>query len=213
MPSIPTLLAFALAAFLLIIVPGPNVIYIITRGIGQGRRAAVASALGIEAGMFVHIGGAALGLSALIASSDTLYALVKYGGAAYLVVIGIMAIRTRYEPVEVVAVPRRTGLLRAFLQGAVINILNPKVALFFLAFLPQFVDRSSGNTTMQILALGMIFFLIAMVSDLVYANASGSIGNWLDSREWMSRQRNRFSGTVYLVLGAMAALTGSNSAR
>ncbi|MBA3274970.1 MAG: LysE family translocator [Chloroflexia bacterium] len=213
MPALPTLLTFALAATLLIIVPGPNVIYIITRGIDQGRRAAIASALGVETGMLFHIGAAVLGLSALVASSELVFNLVKYAGAAYLVWMGIVSLRTRVTDLEVPTISRRASYRRLFTQGMVVNILNPKVGLFFVAFLPQFIDPGRGGSTVQILVLGGVFVAIAVISDLVYALASGSIGSWLSTRVRIARQRDRFAGIVYILLGAVAALTGSSSAK
>jgi len=213
MPTIPTLLTFAVAATLLIIVPGPNVLYIITRGIDQGRRAALASALGVETGMLFHIAAAMLGLSALVASSEVVFNIVKYAGAAYLVWMGITSLRARVTNLDVPRISRRASYPRLFMQGMVVNILNPKVGLFFVAFLPQFIDPGRGSSAVQILVLGGVFVAIAVLSDLVYALASGSIGSWLSTRARIARQRGRFSGAVYILLGALAAFTGSSSAR
>lgn len=213
MPTIPTLLTFAVAATLLIIVPGPNVIYIVTRGIDQGRRAALASALGVEAGMLLHIGAAVLGLSAVIASSDILFNVVRYAGAAYLIWMGAVSLRAKAASLEAPEISRQAGYARLFSQGLVVNVLNPKVGLFFIAFLPQFVDPGRGSSAPQILVFGAVFTAIAIVSDLVYALASGSIGAWLGTREGIARQRDRFAGVVYILLGVVAALSGSASAR
>ncbi len=213
MPTLPTLLTFAIAATLLIIVPGPNVIYIITRGIDQGRRAAIASALGVETGMLFHIGAAVLGLSALVASSELVFNIVKYAGAAYLVWMGITSLRAKLSNLETPEFSRRAGYRRLFAQGLVVNVLNPKVGLFFIAFLPQFIDPGRGSSTFQILVLGAVFATIAVISDLVYAFASGSIGAWLSTRARIARQRDRFAGVVYILLGIVAALSGSSSAK
>ncbi len=214
MPTIPTLLTFAVAATLLIIVPGPNVIYIVTRGIDQGRRAAIVSAMGVEVGMLFHIGAAVLGLSALVASSEMVFTIVKYAGAAYLVWMGITNIRARVATLEVPAdINRRQTSSRMFGQGLIVNVLNPKVGLFFVAFLPQFIDPGRGSSTTQILMLGAVFVTIAIVSDLVYALASGAIGSWLQRRAAIARQRARFSGVVYIILGGLAAVSGSGSAK
>jgi threonine/homoserine/homoserine lactone efflux protein len=214
MPTIPTLLTFAVAATLLIIVPGPNVIYIVTRGIDQGRRAAIVSAMGVEVGMLFHIGAAVLGLSALVASSEMVFTIVKYAGAAYLVWMGITNIRARVATLEVPAdIDRRQTSSRMFGQGLIVNVLNPKVGLFFVAFLPQFIDPGRGSSTTQILMLGAVFVAIAIVSDLVYALASGAIGSWLKRRAAIARHRARFSGVVYLILGGLAAVSGSGSGK
>jgi len=213
MPTLPTLLTFAVAATLLIIVPGPNVLYIVTRGIDQGRRAAVVSALGVEVGMLVHISAAVLGLSALVASSRPLFAAVTYVGAAYLIWMGVTNLRTRAAGPDRPERDRRQTSGRMFSQGLVVNVLNPKVGLFFIAFLPQFIDPARGNATAQILVFGGIFLAIAVTSDLLYALASGSIGTWLDRRASVARHRARVSGVVYILLGGMAALSGSGSAQ
>ena len=213
MPTIPTLLTFAVAAKLLIIVPGPNVIFIIARGIDQGRRAAIASALGVQTGMLFHIGAAVLGLSALVASSDILFNVVKYAGAAYLIWMGMVSIRATATTLDRPQINRRASYGRLFTQGLVVNVLNPKVGLFFIAFLPQFIDPARGSSTGQILVLGAVFAAIAVVSDLVYALASGSIGAWLSTRERIAQQRDRFAGAVYILLGVVAALSGSGLAR
>lgn len=213
MPTIPTIFTFAVAATLLIIVPGPNVIYIITRGIDQGRRAAIASALGVQTGMLVHIGAAVLGLSALVASSDILFNVVKYAGAAYLIWMGVTSFRAKATNLDLPQVGRRASYGRLFGQGLVVNVLNPKVGLFFIAFLPQFIDPGRGGPTGQILILGAVFVAIAIASDLLYALASGSIGAWLTRRERIARQRDRFAGAIYILLGVVAALSGSGSAR
>ncbi len=213
MPTVPTLLTFAVAATLLIIVPGPNVLYIITRGIDQGRKAAIVSALGVEVGMLFHIAAAVLGLSALIARSEIVFNVVKYAGAAYLIWMGIASIRAKALAVEEPIASRRAKPSRLFTQGLVVNVLNPKVGLFFVAFLPQFIDPARGGPTTQILVLGGVFLVIAIMSDLVYAFASGSIGSWLSTRQRIARQRDRFTGVVYILLGAFAAIAGSGSAR
>lgn len=213
MPTIPTLLTFALAATLLVVVPGPNLMYIITRGIDQGRRAAVVSALGVETGTLVHVLLAMIGLSAVIASSETLFTIVRFAGAGYLVWLGIATIRSRSSHLALGADLPRMRLRRIFAQGVIVNVLNPKVAIFFLAFLPQFVDRDRGNAAGQVLVLGIMLVLIGVTSDLIYATASGQIGSWLKARPAFARHRRRFSGTVYILLGAVAALSGSGSVK
>jgi threonine/homoserine/homoserine lactone efflux protein len=213
MPTMPTLLTFAVAATLLIIVPGPNVLYIIARGIDQGRKAAAVSALGVQAGMFVHVTAAILGLSAIVAKSDLLFNVIKFAGAAYLIWMGITTIRSKVMSGDLPGVGAKTSYRRIFVRGMIVNVLNVKVILFFLAFLPQFVRPERGSSSVQILVLGLVFVVISIMSDMLYAMASGSIGNWLSTREKVSRQRNRFTGAVYILLGAFAALTGSGSAQ
>jgi threonine/homoserine/homoserine lactone efflux protein len=212
MPDPSTLLVFALAALALIAVPGPNLIYIATRSVGEGRGAGLASALGVETGTLLHIAAAAVGLSALIASSATAFTLVKYAGAAYLVCLGIRALRAKETAAPHGAGPRR-ALARVYLEGALVNLLNPKVALFFLAFLPQFLDPARGSTSVQVLALGLVFFSLALTMDLAYALAAGALGAWLRGKGGIMRRQRYLAGGVYLVLGAAAALADGGPRR
>lgn len=213
MPTIPTLLTFAVASILLVIVPGPNVLYIIARGIDQGRKAAVVSVLGVQAGMFAHIVAAVLGLSAIIAKSDLLFNAIRFAGAAYLIWMGVTTIRSGLASTELPGVGARTSYRKIFLRAMIVNLLNVKVILFVLAFLPQFVRPDRGSSSSQIVVLGLVLMGVAILSDMIYAVASGSIGNWLNTREQVARQRNRFTGAVYILLGMFAALTGSGSAQ
>ena len=208
MPDTSTLLVFAGASLALLVVPGPAVVYIVTRSLDQGRRAGIVSTLGIEAGTLVHALAAAIGLSALIASSATAFTIVKYAGAAYLIYLGVRKLLQR-EPWDEDAPPSASS--RLFLEGVVVQVLNPKVAIFFLAFLPQFVDPSRGAVALQTLALGTLFTLLALASDGVYAVLAGAAGRWLRadrrSRRWLSRS----SGGVYVALGTTTALAGSRT--
>lgn len=213
MPTTATLIAFAAAAFALVVIPGPNLIYIITRGIQQGRRAAVVSALGVQLGMVVHIVLATFGLSALVARSPILYDLLRYAGAAYLVWMGVSLLRKRRAPVDVSVDVHPASVRRIFLSGLAINMLNPKVILFVLALLPQFVDPARGSTSVQMLVLGAVMIVVAMISDTTYAIASGSVGEWLKHHPGSDRYRDRASGAVYLMLGLVVALTGSGSSK
>lgn len=207
MPSVPTLLAFVLAAVVLVAIPGPAVFYIVNRGISQGRRAAVVSALGIETGALVHVVAATAGLSAVVASSRELFLVVKYAGAGYLVLLGVLAWRSR-DDVEGAAMPlRRSSLRRLYAQGIVVNIFNPKVGIFFLAFLPQFVVPGHGAVPLQMLLLGGIFLVVATVLDIAYALASGIVGEWLSRRERIARLRSRISGAAYIGLGTMVGVS------
>lgn len=212
MPTTPTLLAFAAAALALVVIPGPNLMYIITRGIQQGRRAAVVSSLGVQAGMVMHILLATFGLSALVARSPVLYDVIRYAGAGYLIWIGVTHLRKRHVAVEEASL-RPVSTRRLFLHGFAINMLNPKVILFVLALLPQFVDPSRGSTAPQMLVLGAVFIIVALVSDTTCAYASGSLGVWLKGHPGSARHRDRASAIVYLALGLLVALTGSGSAK
>ena len=171
-----TLAIFALASAALIAVPGPAVIYIVTRSIHQGRRAGVASVLGIEVGALVHVAAAAVGLSALLASSALAFSVVKYAGAAYLIGLGLWTLLSgRHTETDARAVPE-VRLRRVFAQGVLVNAFNPKVALFFLAFLPQFVDPDAAHPALQIGLFGLVFVAIALVLDLGWALTADAAG-------------------------------------
>jgi threonine/homoserine/homoserine lactone efflux protein len=213
MPAPTTLLVFAFAAGVLVVIPGPNHIYIVTRSIAQGRRVGLASALGVETGTLVHITAAAVGLSALIASSAVAFNFVRYLGAAYLAFLGLRALLTDHGAQLENGGPRTGSARRAYIDGILVNVLNPKVALFFLAFLPQFVDRSRGATTTQILVLGFVVFVIATTSDIVYALAAGALGSWLRGRPAFARRQRYLTGGIYLGLAAVASLAGGERRR
>ncbi|MEX2193736.1 MAG: LysE family translocator [Thermoleophilaceae bacterium] len=210
MPEPTTLAVFSLAALALIVVPGPAVIYVVTRGIDQGRRAGLVSALGIEAGGLVHVAAAALGLSALIVSSATAFTVLKYAGAAYLIMLGLRELRGRAARVAPEK-PEPAPLRRVFWQGVLVNALNPKTALFFLAFLPQFVDPAAGPVHAQILVLGAVFVAIGFVSDSAWGLAAGTLGPRL--RDGVRRRVQRWgSGSVFVALGVGTALSTTRRA-
>lgn len=211
MPPLTTLGVFAAAALALLVVPGPSVLYVITRSVDQGRAAGLVSMLGVQLGAVVHIAAAVVGLSALLASSAAAFATVKYAGAAYLIWLGVRTLRARdpdrddASPVQQAsAVP----LWRLLAHGALINVLNPKTALFFLAFLPQFVDPAAGPANAQIVLLGVLFVALAMLSDGTYALLAGTIGERLRHSRVARRRLRVVSGGVYLALGAAAAVSG-----
>jgi threonine/homoserine/homoserine lactone efflux protein len=204
MPDPSTLLLFGAAALALIVVPGPAVLYIVAQSIDRGRLAGVVSALGVAVGGLVHVTAAAIGLSSLLVSSATAFAAVKYAGAAYLIGLGLYTLLVRrVEPAATVARERR--LRRRFWQGVVVNVLNPKTALFFFAFLPQFVDPDKGSAALQIGVLGLFFVALAVISDSVWALVAGSASERLrDSRRFLAVQRY-VSGSVFVGLGALTA--------
>ena len=206
MPDSSTLVTFSVAALILFVVPGPAVLYIVTRSVTQGRRAGLVSVAGIHTGSLVHIAAAVAGLTTLLATSAAAFRAVKWAGAAYLIYLGIRALLGRdLDEVETDAAP--ASLRRVFTQGFVVTLLNPKVAVFFLAFVPQFVDPSRGSVT-QILVLGGVFLVIGVVLDGLYALASGLVGDRLVRRWWWRSGRRWVSGTIYLALGVAAALAG-----
>jgi threonine/homoserine/homoserine lactone efflux protein len=207
MPSASTLVLFAVAALGLLVIPGPAVLYIVTRSIHHGRAAGLASVLGVATGSLVHVVAASLGISALLMSSATAFQAVKLLGAAYLIWLGIRTIRGRdHGGVPETAEPVR--LVHAYGQGVAVNVLNPKTALFFLAFLPQFVDPGVGAAGPQVLVLGAVFTTLAVLSDGAYALAASRLGAWLRSRPAFAHRRRYVTGGVLISLGAAAALTG-----
>lgn len=212
MPDAATLGVFAAAALALLVVPGPSVLYIVARGVEGGRSAGLVSMLGVPAGALVHILFAAVGLSAVLASSATAFSIVKWAGAAYLVWLGLRLVLSRDENEARFSVSAGTGrqkLSRAFAQGVVVNVFNPKTALFFLAFLPQFVDPSSGAAWAQIAVLGLTFVALAVCTDGLYALLSGTAAGWLRSKGTGFRRGQRlFSGGVYVALGLATAVSG-----
>jgi threonine/homoserine/homoserine lactone efflux protein len=203
-PDVGTLLVFSVAALALIVVPGPAVLYIVSQSIDRGRLAGFVSALGIAVGALVHVCAAAIGLSSILVSSATAFNVVKYAGAAYLIGMGLWTILSR-RAADPAAVQTERRLRRRFGQGVVVNILNPKTALFFFAFLPQFVDPDQGAAALQIVVLGLVFVLIAVISDSVWALAAGTASERLRaSRRFLSVQRY-VSGSVFVGLGALTA--------
>ena len=197
------------AALALLVVPGPAVLYIVARSVHQGRRAGLASVLGIHVGTLVHVLAATVGLSALLASSATAFTVVKLLGAAYLVYLGIRTLVGRGDRgVEVSPGGPTRGRRRDFAEGIVVNVLNPKTALFFLAFLPQFVDPDAGTATVQILVLGLTFMLLGLVTDSLWALAAGTAGDWLRGHRSFLLAQRWISGSIYLGLGALTALAG-----
>jgi threonine/homoserine/homoserine lactone efflux protein len=207
MPELHTFAIFALASAAFVAVPGPSVIYIVSRSLAEGRTAGVVSALGIQTGGLVHVLAATVGVSALLASSAVAFSVVKYAGAAYLISIGIRKLLEGGDAPPVADAPREDRK-RLYWQGVVVNSLNPKTALFFLAFLPQFVDPDRGAVAPQVLALGVLFIAIAMVSDSTYAVVAGSVRGWLGERR---RALARISGCSYVGLGVLAALSPGSS--
>ena len=206
---ITNLPVFIAAAVALIVTPGPAVLYIVTRSVDQGRKAGLASVLGVEVGNLFHVLGAALGISAILLSSALAFDVVKYLGAAYLIYLGIRKLVSKENP-EDVRVADHQPLRRIFTQAMIVATLNPKTALFFFAFLPQFVDTTRGSVTLQMVVLGLIVVTIAIISDSIYAFAAGTAGRWLRGNLRYLRFQRFFTGTVYIGLGISAALASGN---
>ena len=205
MPDSSTLLVFGAAALALIVVPGPAVLYIVAQSIDRGRLAGFVSALGVAVGGLVHVTAAAIGLSSLLVSSATAFNVVKYAGAGYLIGLGLWTILRRSDE-PTVEIPKERKLSRRFWQGVVVNVLNPKTALFFFAFLPQFVDPEKGSAAVQIGVLGLLFVTLAVASDSMWALAAGTASERLrGNRRFLGIQRY-VSGSVFCGLGALTAV-------
>jgi threonine/homoserine/homoserine lactone efflux protein len=198
------LLLFLTAGLLLLLTPGPAVFYIIARSIDQGRPAGLVSTLGIGVGTMFPVIAAAFGISALLVSSALLFNIVKLLGAGYLVYIGIRKLFFEKDMVEHNQVERAT-LKQIFYQGVVVNILNPKTALFFFAFLPQFVDPAKGSVVPQIFVLGLLLVVMGLMTDGAYAVLAGTAGNWLKNNLRLLRAQRLFAGTIYVALGMVTA--------
>jgi threonine/homoserine/homoserine lactone efflux protein len=199
---------FLAATLILLVTPGPAVTYIVSRSLAEGRRAGLVSTLGVEVGTLLHVIAAALGLSALLASSALAFTVVKYAGAAYLVGLGVRTLRKADDRAAAGAAPVRASLARAFGQGLIVNLLNPKTALFFLAFLPQFVDPAHGSAAVQMAVLGLVFTALATCTDGAWALAAGSAAEWLKGHGGFVRSRRYVAGSVYVGLGVATALAG-----
>jgi threonine/homoserine/homoserine lactone efflux protein len=201
---------FALASFLLNITPGNDMLYVASRSAGQGVRAGIVSSLGIMAGCLVHLTAAALGLSALLARSDTAFDVVKYVGAGYLFYLGVRALVNKKEAAFVTAERPAMSYSRLFWQGVLTNVLNPKVALFFLAFLPQFIDVGGRHATEAILLLGVWFDVSGTLVNIVVAVLFGRIGGWLRGHSRWLKVQEKITGLVLVALGIKVALASKN---
>jgi threonine/homoserine/homoserine lactone efflux protein len=203
MPDPAALWLFALASLALAVVPGPAVLYIVAQSVNGGRKAGVVSAFGVASGGLFHVLAAVVGLSALVAASAEAFTIVKIVGAAYLIWLGIRTLVSKENRIG----GRRPEptLTRTYRQGVIVNVLNPKTALFFLAFLPQFVDPD-GSVRLQLAVLGAMFVVIALASDLVWALVAGTAGAVLRRSRTFLRVQRYVSGTVFIALGAFAAL-------
>jgi threonine/homoserine/homoserine lactone efflux protein len=205
-PDSTSLWLFCLAALALLAIPGPAVLYIVVQSAEQGRKVGLASVGGVHVGSLVHVAAATAGLSALIVASALAFNAVKYAGAAYLAFLGIRRLLERDVEVDV-PVEQKTVLQRAFIRGAVVNVLNPKTALFFLAFLPQFVNTDRGGVWSQVLVLGLTFVALGLLSDSLYALAADTVGSLLRRKRTAVRYA---SGVVYIALGVIASLAKRN---
>jgi threonine/homoserine/homoserine lactone efflux protein len=203
MPEKTAFFTFLLAALMLNLAPGPDMLYVIGRSVGQGRKAGVVSALGIFAGCWVHILAAAVGVAALLRSSPLAFNIVRYAGAGYLIYLGAKIILQRAQLTAQELAPE--DLPNIFRQGVITNVLNPKVALFFLAFLPQFVDARRGSVALAIVLLGLIFNVGGTLVNLGVAYAGGTVGELLRRNQRLAQIQKWFTGLVFISLGARLA--------
>lgn len=193
-------LVFLLAVLLICVTPGPDMLYIVATSLSQGAVAGVIASFGMAIGMLVHTAAVTLGLAAVLAASPVAFKAITYGGAAYLVYMGIQTWRTRSQLAEA---PERREVVsrrRVLWRATVTNILNPKIILFYLAFLPQFVDADRGHPTVQLLVLGLTFVAVGLLVDSVIGICAGRLGEWLQRRKGADTVINRIAGTVFIAL-------------
>ena len=212
MPDASTYALFVAAALALLLVPGPAVVYVVARSVSGGRLTGLVSVLGIELGTLTHVLFAAAGLSAIVASSVVAFSVVKWLGAAYLIWIGLKQIFGRGDGEgETELSGGGESRLRVFYQSVLVQVLNPKVALFFLAFLPQFVDPSRGAAWTQIVVLGATLAFLGLFTDGLYVLLGGTAGGWIRKRGGGLQRAGRYvTGGIYVALGAVAAISGKD---
>ncbi len=208
MLSLTTVFLFSITSILLALTPGPDMLYIATRSIAQGRSAGIVSVLGVHTGVFIHTIAAVLGISALIEASAVAFNFVRFAGAAYLIYLGIHAFLSKAETLEVKTVEHKK-LRNIFYQGLITNLLNPKVILFFLAFFPQFVDPSKGNVPFQLVLLGVILVVVSLPIDIGISLLSGIFGKWLKARKGTQQAGKWITGSVFISLGISTAVFGA----
>lgn len=204
-------LLFLGASLVLLLTPGPAVLYIVARSVEQGRLGGIVSVAGVGLGNLAHVIAAAVGVSAIIAASALAFSVLKYLGAAYLIWLGIKTLRTRVTPITLQVEGK--PLARLFTEGAIVAALNPKTALFFLAFLPQFISPAAGAVWLQILLLGGSFVLLGLATDGLYAIAAGSLRNLFRDSLRVLKAQKLVSGTIYIGLGVMTAVSGSQNGK
>jgi threonine/homoserine/homoserine lactone efflux protein len=208
MPPASSLLAFVGASLALLLVPGPSVLFVVSRGVALGRRAAVTTVFGNTSGSAVHVLAVALGVGAIVQRSVIVFNALKLAGAAYLVYLGVSALVHRRSLAELVGGATAATSRRLWRDGFIVGVTNPKTTLFFLAILPQFADPARGHLSAQLLALGVIYCVIATITDSCYGMAAGTLRRWLDGRPRRAEAVGVTSGLVMLTLGVRLALTG-----
>ncbi|MBD1869004.1 LysE family translocator [Cyanobacteria bacterium FACHB-471] len=210
MPNLPQLYLFSVASLVILLMPGPAVLYVIVQSIKQGRMTGIIAVLGLEFGTFFHVLAAAFGISALLSSSITVFNLLKFLGTAYLIYLGICKLLP-FEKMQHERIDQHESLKQIFWQGVMVELFNPKTMLFFFAFLPQFVTPIKGRVALQMLTLGLLFIGLAIVIDLLYAMLAGSVGHLLRDNRWFMRRHRYVESSVYIGLGVVIALSGSQA--
>lgn len=204
-PVDTSLLAFLAAALVVLVIPGPGVLYVVARSVGQGRESGLVSAAGLSVGALVHVAAATAGMSALLVTSATAFSLVKFLGAAYLIYLGVRTVvGASSTPPREAPPPRSLACL--FRDGVIVSVLNPKIAIFFLAFLPQFTDPTLGSVPMQVFLLGLLYCLLALITDSCYALLADQLRRRFGPRFGHNRWATYATGTVYVGLGVGTAL-------
>ncbi|MEY3166981.1 MAG: hypothetical protein RLZZ343_784, partial [Actinomycetota bacterium] len=199
MPDLQSIIAFAIASVALLLIPGPAVIYVLNRSVSDGREVGLAAVAGLELGNFVHVIAATVGLSAILATSATAFNIVKLLGASYLIFVGIRTLLR--QPQQIASDSTSVSLRRSFTQGIIVNTLNPKVALFFLSYLPQFIDADKGAAWSQALVLGSTFVFIGCLTDGMYALTASALRGVLLKGRTLPFVQRYVAGTVFIALG------------
>ena len=208
MPGGPLLAGFIAAALVILLIPGPAVLYLVTRSLAQGRRAGFVSVLGLSTGALVHVLAATVGLSAILVASSTAFTAVKMLGAGYLIYLGIRALLAARRESTAVETPPPRSLSRIYTEGILVSIFNPKIGVFFLAFLPQFVDPAAGPVAVQVLFLGLLYVALALVTDSLYVVLAASVRHVMTERMLRGPVPQYASGVIYIGLGVTMALGG-----
>ncbi|KQP57000.1 LysE family translocator [Agreia sp. Leaf283] len=211
MVPLDNLAAFALAALALAALPGPSVLFIIGRSLSLGRVAGLLSVVGNASGMALQVAAVAAGIGALVASSIVAFTIIKFAGAAYLVYLGVQAIRHRNDVSDVASRPTPRTLRRVYGEAVIVGVSNPKSIVFFVAILPQFVDRGAGSLPLQLAELGLVFLVFAMTFDSIYALTAGQARTWFATNPRRMSRLGATGGVLMIGLGGGLALTGNKS--
>jgi len=200
-----SLFGFILAALIVLLIPGPGVLYVVTRSLVQGRRAGLISVMGLSVGALVHVAAATAGLSAILLTSAIAFGIIKTLSACYLIYLGVRTLLTRHPSSDVIA-PNPDSLYRIFMDGVVVSVFNPKIAIFFLAFLPQFIAPGQGTISHQFLLLGLLYVALAFCTDGAYALLASNIRRFLSRQLMLGAFSKYASGIIYTGLGVSLAL-------